>query len=105
MSNFFAEMRKKNFKNIIHKTPLLDFFKYTEDKEHPTIGVQWHGGADDPSRLFGCPDQTYWSAFFIILMFARKRLVIQIRCRKMPYKNYDEFIIWYKARQKKKSLL
>jgi hypothetical protein len=73
MADFYAETRKQNFRNIIHKTPLLDFSKYTEKDEHPTVGIQWHGGIGGPSWLFGYPDQTYWSSFYFILMLGRKR--------------------------------
>jgi hypothetical protein len=88
-----------NFRNIIHKTPLLDFSKYTEKDEHPTVGIQWHGGIGGPSWLFGCPHQTYWSAFYFILMFGRKRFVISILGKKMPYRNYNEFRTWDKERR------
>lgn len=102
MSDFYVETRKENFKNIIHKTPLLDLSTYTEEKEHPTIGIQCHGGIQSPSWLFGYPDQTYWSMFYFIFMFGRKRFVIDIRLKKMPYKNYDEFRIWQRERRKMK---
>jgi len=102
MPDFYAEIRKENFKNIVHKTPFLDFSKCTEKDEHPTIGIQCQGRIQSPSWPFGYPDQTYWSMFYFIILFGRKKFIIDIRQKKMPYRNFSEFIIWYKAKQKSK---
>lgn len=100
MREYYAEIREKNYRNVVKKNPLIDYYSTSIYDEPKSIGIEWHGGIDTPSRLVGRPNQPYWSLFYLIFMFGHKRFIFKIRGKKMPYRNYDEYFIWHKKRQK-----
>lgn len=100
MHEYYAEVREKNYRNVILKKPLIDYFSTSNVDKAKSIGIQWCGGIDTPSRLVGRPNQPYWYLFSLMFMFGHKKFIFEIRGKKMPYNNYDEYFMWHKRRQK-----
>lgn len=97
-----AQYRKENFKNIIRKTPFVEFYAMSpwSSEELETIGIQWFSGINSPSRWTGYPNQAYWQTHSLVFMFRNKRWRLTVRGKKMPYKNYGEYLFWHKQRRK-----
>ncbi len=100
-SNWYAQQRQKNFRDIVFDTKLIEFYQMSPwcNDELNSFGIQWFSGIQTPSALFSYPDQTYWQTHSLILMIGRKRFGITIRGRKMPFKNFDSYILWRKRRR------
>lgn len=101
-SQRMAQNRKENFKNVILKTPLMEFSSTLPwcNDEPETLGIQWFSGIRSPSRSTGYPDQANWQTHSLVFMFRNKRWCLTVRGKKMPYKNYDEYLVWNKERRK-----
>lgn len=94
----WAQQRRENFRNIIRRQPLIEFYRTTplSSDELETIGIQWCTGIGRPSWLHGYPDQFYWQTFSLIFMFRDTRWFLTVRGKKMPYRNYEQYAEWIK---------
>ncbi len=95
-----AQRRKNNFVNIILKQLLIEFYRTlsSSDDKRDSLGVQWFVGVAGPSILCEYPDQDYWETHSIIFMFINLRWCLTVRGKKMPYRNYDQYLIWNQQR-------
>ncbi len=100
-SSWYTKHRQKNFRNIILRTKLIEFYQMSpwSDDEPNSIGIQWFSGIQTPSALFSYPDQVYWKTHSLILMFGSKRFCLTIRGGKMPFTNFDSYFQWQKRRR------
>lgn len=96
ISNWSARQRQKNFRDVIIKTKLIEFIRISpwSDEEPSALGIQWFSGMQTPSRLFGYPDQPYWTARSLIFMFGNKRCGFTIRSKRLPYVNFETYLEW-----------
>lgn len=84
---------------------LFDFWIFNADEDHrDSIGVEWCMCHEGPNRnrSIAWPDQDYYAYLHLEFYFIRKILNIDIRLNKLPYRNYDEFLINLRARRKAK---
>lgn len=53
-----AQYRKENFKNIIRKTPFVEFYAMSpwSSEELETIGIQWFSGINFPFKMDWLPE-------------------------------------------------
>lgn len=68
-----AQQRKNNFINIIHKQPLIEFYRTipSSNDERDSVGIQWFSGITGPSSLCGYPDQDYWEIYSMIVKYTK----------------------------------
>lgn len=75
--------------------------KFHED-ENDGFGIQWATGRDTPFMIIPQRDRDYWSYVYFIFVLIKKRWMLEIQLKKMPYRNKEQFLTW--KRHKKLTL-
>ena len=80
---------------------LIDFWKSEKYSEYEldTIGVQWFSTWQSPAVLIPVrEDRVYWRYCVVVFAFGEKRWTLEVRLKKMPYRNKEEYLKWRKVR-------
>ena len=84
------------------KLPTFFYYKHDNHSEDKLgIGVEWFLCREGPSRSFPKPDTNYYDYLVLSFKFVRYSLQIDIFYKRMPYRNYEQYIQFIKANRKK----